>query len=102
MSRVTPQALLEFLKPDEPTTDEALDYLMDRAHKVDTTGDGEADTLGITRAACKSVIAKHSAWAMASRKQKEQLDDCFKMFDTNMSGFLEKEQLRALKLPRSG
>lgn len=96
LERAELKALLEFLKPDEPPTDEALDYLMDRAHKVDTTGDGEADTLGITRAACKSVVAKHSAWALASRKEKEQLDACFKLFDTNMSGFLEKEQLRAL------
>ena len=47
------------------------------AAKMAVAADSEADTLGITRAACKSVIAKHSAWAMASRKQKEQLDDCF-------------------------
>ncbi|KAL1526755.1 hypothetical protein AB1Y20_015451 [Prymnesium parvum] len=85
--------LLEHLtgtSPDRVT----MEFLMQKAIAIDTTGDGKPDTSGISRASAEAVVAKYAHYV----EQKEVLQSIFTDFDTNHSGRLERGQLRALLL----
>lgn len=81
--------LLIHLNPSSPPDDAALDLLMTKATAIDTTGDGVADTKGISRSACEQVVSKYEAYL----SQQSVLDGIFDEFDTNKSGVLEPDQL---------
>lgn len=84
--------LLVYLNPSNPPDDEALDLLMQKAIAIDTTGDGKADTTGISRQSAEAVVHKYSDYCA----QRAVLNGIFEEFDTNKNNLLEPDQLRAL------
>ncbi|KAL1499916.1 hypothetical protein AB1Y20_012598 [Prymnesium parvum] len=84
--------LLLHLNPASPPDDAALDLLMEKAVAIDTTGDGQADTRGISQASAEEVVHKYSSYLA----EKSALDGVFEEFDTNKTGQLEPDELHAL------
>merc|ERR1712216_324776 len=62
------------------------------ASEVDTTGDGVADSKGVSKESLTEVVAKHHKYM----KEKAAIDRIFREFDTNGSGVLERDQLLSL------
>ena len=85
------KALLLRVKPESEPTDEVLDQLIKLGESVDTTGDGEKDTTGISRASIEKVIDKHTDYM----REQAFIDAAFTKFDENGSGALEQPQLSA-------
>ena len=101
-----------------PPSEEALDTAMEAAKHVDTTGDGQPDTMGISKKAATMVVTKYVVRAsetlgacfppathvpppppprpQAYVAQQKVLDEIFDTYDTNKSGQLEPGQLREL------
>ena len=65
---------------------------MKLAKSQDTTGDGEADSVGVSRAAITLVIQKYHRYL----REQAVVDKIFDTYDTNKSGELERPQLLAL------
>jgi len=87
------KALFTSLNPSgEEPGNEAIDMAMEKAISLDTTGDGKADTMGISRHSAEIVVDKYSNYM----KEKTVLDAVFKEFDYNNSGILEPDQLLGL------
>jgi len=86
------KALLIHLNPHTTPDQAALDMLMQKAVDIDTTGDGNPDTKGISRSSAETVVAKYSEYIA----QQAVLDGIFAEFDTNKSGVLEPDQLANL------
>lgn len=91
LSKEQLSALLTHVAKVAPS-EEALTSAMAHAVSLDTTGDGVADTTGISRKSATEVVAKYQAYV----KEEKALDEIFAKFDTNGSGELELGQLQAL------
>ena len=91
LSRDEMAKLLEHAAGERPS-DDALDTAMKKATSIDTNGDGQADTIGVSKKAATQAVTKFQAYV----KQEKAINDIFDQFDTNKSGELEKGQLRDL------
>mmetsp|Transcript_51866 Transcript_51866/g.116452 ORF Transcript_51866/g.116452 Transcript_51866/m.116452 type:complete len:196 (-) Transcript_51866:142-729(-) len=84
--------LLQYLSPDRTLDEKFIDLLMSQAVAIDTTGDGQNDTKGISKASLEVVIDKYNSYI----DQQGVLDAIFDEFDANKSGVLEPNQLVGL------
>ena len=86
--------LLTHLHPDTPVEEEALDYLIKRATEIvspSLTLEGSADGL-IPKVRAVKTVTRYSQYL----KNKRELDELLKRFDSDGNGKLEPEELAAL------
>ena len=86
--------LLMHLHPDTPVEEEALDYLIKRATEIvsaSLTLEGNANGL-VPRDKAVKTVTRYSQYL----KDKRELDDKLKQFDSDGNGKLEPEELAAL------